>query len=895
MRKPFLCLAACSTLLGASPQQDVVAHDQKYFTAGVRNCELIYTKQNLPFAREAAAVEARLQPRYEATYGYTMDETLYVGLISDYNQIANGFSTPYPNNRQINYGGGVLDVDYFSAVSWLKTLLYHETAHNYQDNAKESTVSQSLHAVLGNGAFYLPWFTLPNITESSFLLEGNAVLNESWHGNGGRLYSGRFKAATLQQARAGLLTPERVFNDNYFFLYGSHFYTLGGFYQYDLAQQYGLNRVNAYWKAHSLQWYWPFMTNRATKAAVGADFDTTFAAWRERMEAEARKMVQVEGNALASTQFYTPMNADERAVYFTVNPTGRTFPELVVYDKADGNVTRTRGSYIAGKVVRLPDGGFATQGSAHTSPWRIYEGLYDRDAVIIDGTRSKVVEGYLRDGTPVYFDVPSSFDQPQLYVGNTFYARVNSSVFIDRDDNLYYFVQGRGKTRTLYRNKTPLFSIEGYYGSVSGVDRRGAVYFIANTPHGTGLFRYYRGRLSRAHPADTIFDARLIDDTHALAAVMEADAYVYKIISLTDIDEAPYEVRLFVEDKPFYHEADTAVPSERPDVGLEHPYHALTAMNYSGTDIFIGGDTDAGLVYNLAVNFADPLTQNALSAFLVRNLNNYTLGGASYGNKQSFLQYTVSAYGVIERPKDEHSRDYGLVVRTVLPFLRHGRYAASLRANYYQDYENNSREPLSAALELLRSEQYGVSLFPNLLLSITPYAASDRGDTALGGETAFAYGLPYELYAGLDGKYSRSDAAAPAGGRGVKMTRNSNSVFVDGDPTIVVMPSLRGTAYVKNAAKGSAGLKKVLNLSAYYFTFPLSLRREALYAAYHRYDVEPFGAFGRLYANEANAGLLLDTYWFNRLAIPITLDYYYNDNTLLAERHLVRFSFGLNF
>ena len=892
MHKPLFCLAACAGLLAARALQDVVPHDRDYFTADVRNCELIYTEKDLPFAKEAAAVEAGLQPRYEATYGYRMDETLYVGLISDYNQIANGFSTPYPNNRQINYGGGVLNVDYFCSSSWLKTLLYHETAHNYQDNAKESAVSRGLHSVFGNGFFYLPWFTLPNITESSFLLEGNAVLNESWHGNGGRLYSGRFKAATLQQARAGLLTPERVFNDNYFFLYGSHFYTLGGFYQYDLAEQYGLDRVNAYWKAHSLQWYWPFFTNRAMKAAVGADFDTTFAAWRTRMETEAREMVQAEGETVASTQFYTPMNADEKAVYFTVNPTGRSFPELVVYDKTDGTVARTRGSYIAGKAVRLPGGDFATQGSAYTSPWRIYEGLYDKDAVLVDGTRSKVVEGYLHDGTPVYFDVPSSFDQPQLYVGDSFYARVNSSVFIDRDDNLYYFVQEKGKTRTLYRNKTPLFSIRGYYGSVSGVDSRGAVYFIANTPHGSGLFRFDRGRLSRVHPADTLFDARLVDDTHALAAVMEADAYTYKVIALTDIDGPPYEVKLFVEDEPFYHDANV---SETPfDVGLEHPYHAVTELHYSGTDLFIGGDSDAGVVYNLAVNFADPLTQNALSAFLLRNLDRYTLGGASYTNRQYFLQYTVSAYGVIDRPDGDESRDYGVIVRTELPFLKRGRVAGSLNVNYYQDYESDSREPLSAALELSRYEQYGVSLFPNVLLSATPYAAADRGDAVLGGEAAFAYGFAHEIYAGLDVQYSRSDAA-PLDERGVKITRSSNTVLVDGDPTTVTIPSLRGTAYVKSAAKGGAGLKKVVNLSAYYFTFPVSLRREALYAAYHRYDLEPFGTLGRQYADEANAGLLLDTYWFNRLAVPLTLDYYYNDNTLLAERHLVRFSFGLDF
>lgn len=289
------------------PMSSVVPHDKPYYTTDLRNTHLIYTKDNLPFAKEAAEVELLLQPLYEKKFGYQMDEKLNVGLISSYNQIANGFSTQFPNNRQINYVGGAMMVDYFSSPSWLKTLLYHETTHNYQTNAKHG-VSSSLHSVIGNGTFLLPWFVVPNMMESSFLLEGNAVLNESWHGNGGRLYSGRFKAATLQQAKAGYLLPERVYNDNYYFLHGSHHYTLGSYYQYYLAENYGLEKVNSYWLEHTLEWQWPFYTNAATKRAVGVDFDTAFDGWRKQMEEEASNLVDVEGDSIASTQFYTPIN-----------------------------------------------------------------------------------------------------------------------------------------------------------------------------------------------------------------------------------------------------------------------------------------------------------------------------------------------------------------------------------------------------------------------------------------------------------------------------------------------------------------------------------------------------------------------------------------------------------
>jgi hypothetical protein len=902
MVKVWLGLVLVSLNLHAAlPFSSVVPHDETYYTKQVRNTELIYTESNLPYAREAAEIELTLQPAYEKMYGYQMDEILHVGLTSKYNQIANGFSTPYPNNRQINYVGGAMMVDYFSSPSWLKTLLYHETAHNYQINAKDSPVSSSLHSVIGNGALFVPWFTVPNIVESSFLLEGNAVLNESWHGNGGRLYSGRFKAATLQQARAGYLTPERVYNNNYYFLYGSHHYTLGGYYQYYLAEKYGLEEVNSYWKQHSQDWYWPFYTNNATSRALGVNFDTSFNDWRLQMEDEAASLIDVDGEAIVSSQLYTPINGDSDEIYFIVNESGREFPELVVYDKISGGLTRSHESYRAGKVIKLADGRYVTQASMNTSPWRIYQGLFDEDAIIIEGTGSKMIEGHLSDGTEVYFDVPSSYDQPQLYLGDNFYARVNSSVFIDKDDSLYYFVQGEGKNRTLYKNKKALFTIKGYYSYVSGVDSEGAVYFIANTQHGSGLFRFHQGRMTRSHEADTIFDARLIDDDTALVAVMGTDAYSYKRIALTEIDDAPHEVVLFLENEPYYRADDpTLHATDIPAIDLEEPYVSLAEMHYSGSNIAFGEDSNAGFVYNININFADPLTQNALSAFVLRNIDEYTLSGVSYGNNQFFIQFNLTTYGILDRPQnsttDEDRRELGLIANAYLPFLNMGHYSGTLLGSYYQDYESNSRKPFSTALELGRSEHYGVSRYRNFLLSATPYASSDRDDTTLGGEAAFEYGLPAEFFLGFDGQYSSSNADSAVDSRGVKLAKNPFDKFRDSDPSTVIMASVKGTSYFKSITRGSTHIKKVLNLSSYFFTFPISLLRETLYADYNYYDLEPFTAgVDNEQVNEIVTGINLETLWLNKLQLPIAIEYIYNDNEMLADKNTFRVSIGFVF
>jgi len=162
-------------------------------------------------AQQVAELEPLLDRDYEASYGYQVDQTLYVGVISEQNQIANGFSTQSPLNQQINYMGGTQMVDMFTSEKWIDNLIYHETVHNYQINPKASDVTKGICSIFGNGSVTLGMFPLlavPNFMLTSFTLEGNAVLNESIHGNAGRLYSGRFKALTVMQAKAGNITPQ---------------------------------------------------------------------------------------------------------------------------------------------------------------------------------------------------------------------------------------------------------------------------------------------------------------------------------------------------------------------------------------------------------------------------------------------------------------------------------------------------------------------------------------------------------------------------------------------------------------------------------------------------------------------------------------------------------------
>ncbi|HNC75470.1 MAG TPA: hypothetical protein PK362_11385, partial [Elusimicrobiota bacterium] len=294
-----------------------------------------------------------MHTQYEKQFGFALDERLYVGLISDYNQIANGFSTPLPNNRQINYIGGTELVDYFSVRSWLETLIYHETAHNYQLNAKDNPVSSSLHKVFGNGMVISPFIIMPNIAVNSFLLEGNAVLNESWHGNGGRLYSGRFKVQTLLQVKAGYFTPERMHNHTLFFPYGEHHYSMGGFFQYYLAEKYGLVKTNRFFKENSLDWYWPFLTNNAMWRTIGRDFEGAMGDYVKSAKKDAQSVVEVQGKVLVRSKYFSSLNGDKDELYFLVNQEGVRAPELARFNLKSKSLLLRRESYMEGKVVKV--------------------------------------------------------------------------------------------------------------------------------------------------------------------------------------------------------------------------------------------------------------------------------------------------------------------------------------------------------------------------------------------------------------------------------------------------------------------------------------------------------------------------------------------------------------
>ncbi len=953
----------------------IVPGDEPYYKIDLddHDVEMIYTEQNQYAAEQAVSLEPTIIEEYEKYFGFSLDQTLYVGIISQRNQVANGFSTQFPLNMQINYMGGTQKPDYFTASSWLNTLLYHETAHNYQLNPKASGVTRGLHSALGNSALVLgifPLLAVPNAALTSFPLEGNAVLNESWHDNGGRLYSGRLRAESILQAKAGHITAEFLFNQTtHEFPYYDRHYIIGGFFQLYLAEKYGLEKTNSFFYNHSKSWLWPFRTNHIHQMSFGENFEQALAGYNDWLLQQADGFIEAGGERIATSMYFASLNNDRDQIYFLISDAQRA-PELVRIGKSSKSVEKKRRSYLFGKVIKTDDE-YTTQASGHTNPTRIMQGLFNRKGRIVKGTESRMIQGYLKDGTTVYFDVPSSFSQPQLYVGDKFYATVNSSVYIDGDDNLYYFVQ-RGKTRTLFRNKEPLYSMQNYYGIVSDVDSRGRIYFVGNSPRGSSLYRLDGKRVERVSRADNVVEARLVNDEEVLIAAIGQQYYYYAIDKLVSSDQAPSSTRLFFEDEPYFgnaaftaethaqstetrgtdeenagkndeknsgHKAlnhgeaanpvadNTAEKQQsvgKQTLGTDERYHGISNLHYAGTSVILGlgtHDEETVGIYSINAQFHDPLLTNSASLFASQGLDRVGLVGAGYRNTRHLLSFGASVYGVYNEGDagsyydydpttntygNKHdfvidSRDYGLTAFTALPIIKTPYNDLNIALDYYQDYDSNARSPLTASVNFVHAERYGQAIDYDYLNALSIFGSLDRGDRAAGFDYQLSHGIPWKLFLGmgLQGVGTDYDGEPPIDDddrtRGIKFTPYQNPIF--NDPGTIVMPSLEHTRYVKQAAVAEINIKKQFDGRALYFTFPFSLTREIVYAKQRYYNIQDFGQAKdwneHTVYNETTLGFGVELLFLNKITLPLSFEYIYNDNT--EEEHHFRFLISAEF
>jgi len=860
----------------------VVPGDEYLISSDDGSLEVIYDKNLKKEASLANSFEKEVLRRYERSYGYALDCKLHLGILSANNQIANAFSTQFPLNMQMNYIAGSEMIDYMSSTSWLKTLLLHESAHNFQINPKKNRLSNIAHKIVGNlpvtSLFFVPLFPVPNALESSFMFEGNAVFNESRFNNGGRLYNGALLALSITQAKAGYITPKRTYNSHLYFPYNAHHYIVGGFFQLYLAQKYGTNSVNRYFWNFSGQ-YLPIQTSAIFIKTFGKDYESEIKEYSNWLSSEFSGFKESRGELIATSKFDTKLNSDKDEIFFLTSD-AKSRPELKTISKKGTNLKSKKADYLFGRIFKVGNK-YYSQASRHTEVQKIEMGLFDDQGRVFEESRSKIVQSQLSDGRFVYFDVNRSFDQAALYVGDEFYSYVNSSVFCDDEDNIYYFKQ-EGKKRTLYKNKAPILSFKGYYGFVADVNEEG-IYFVANSKYGSSLY-LYDGDIYRVTDADDIVDAKLLDKNRAIVETITAEGLKFIKIPLSKTRSTVYERSYYFEKEEDFN---FSFEMKKRDL-VSKPYESYRQMHYSSLNQSVVFNEDS-IDFSVGANFIDPLGQNSASVYISR-YDEETLSGVRYENSANRLKYGMDLYGVVEKDKNISSRDFGANLFLEYPLYRAGYKRVDLNMNYYIDHDRDEREPLSLSVNYSDARKFGFSMYHNSLNDLSLFGVRDRDDFIVGAGLNIVRDFDHEFYTGLSFKYAKSDTDRLHGKYGVKV--DDTLISVSGDPSHVVMPSIDFDIYAKDVFKAGVSIYKVLNFDAYSFTVPLSLRRESLYAKYNYYDMTFLDDRSKGFS-EYILGSSFDLLFLHKNPIPLSFEYIYNGDLKDSSRFRVLFDLPL--
>jgi hypothetical protein len=78
-----------------------------------KNNTYIYSNEYTPILPDIKSYQHKVIEQYNSEFGFKLDDKLRLGLASNNNQIANGYSTQIPFNSQLFFGAGASMVDYF--------------------------------------------------------------------------------------------------------------------------------------------------------------------------------------------------------------------------------------------------------------------------------------------------------------------------------------------------------------------------------------------------------------------------------------------------------------------------------------------------------------------------------------------------------------------------------------------------------------------------------------------------------------------------------------------------------------------------------------------------------------------------------------------------------------
>lgn len=429
----------------------------------------------------------------------------------------------YPSPFQI--------MDKVSTNNWLTDSLIHEMAHIHQLSSR-TWFSYLLSFIMPS---YL-WPVYPNIYFHDLILEGHAVLLESIYGTGGRLFSGWERALVFSQLKNNL-SLSRIVNHHDDPFSKEEKFTHGGYFFSYLIKKFPLSKLHSIFSANGRNIIWPFgiyTMNRSFKTALNQDFESLFNEYKEFYGAMAFNQSSSPEPALITSRISVPINSNEKNIFFMISE-GKRPPQLILMNKETGELFSKTVNMPLGKIFFI-EGDYYSAGYGRTDTLSVKMSLF-RDGFI---PLKKYNSSYVMDvqGDDILsFDAMGGLDQYHLYLNEELLAGARSTAIRDTQGRAWYFKQ-KGEERTLYRDKTPLWTYKGYYGFPVEANES-EVYFLAPTPYGSGLFVYNDKGVFRLSPSDTIVSARQIDKDRFLVCEVNNHLFEYKIIPVKPFSDQP--------------------------------------------------------------------------------------------------------------------------------------------------------------------------------------------------------------------------------------------------------------------------------------------------------------------------------------------------------------------
>lgn len=809
----------------------VVSNDDDYYIYHTDGFFYILTQSDFKYLPKLIGQSRRSQILFEKEFSWNLDERTAVVATSNKNQVANAFATISPNNMVVFYKGGVEFLDSSSSSSWIDTLSSHEIAHVYQLNTKNH-LGVFLKKIFGNRSYIpipiFPWpiFISPTAHLPMFLVEGNAVLNESRFNQGGRLMSGESLVLATELNLSGKADLPYIMNATLEFPFGKEKYIVGGYFQSYLASKYGFPVTNRFFLHHAENNVNPFDLKSSFAATFFDEYEDLYKNFQTSLKTKQKNYNAFRGHSLTTSISPVEFKRIDNIIYFVSSFDGKTPNRLNRFYTDTQNFVSEPTYLNPGRVFRY-ENKLYTASSYSRNERDIFYTLVDENYDFLPSFKDKYVTDIERNNIS-FFNMLESFDKGSLYKNQERMAETESKALLDKNGNIYFFKQEQN-LKVLYKNQEKLTSIKTFYALLVDVPESNEIYFVSNTENGSGLFCFCQNEFKRMLPYDNIINATKADQGF-LISFMNTDRYHIAYVDKPSIaTETPFDTHTQFSMDYFKS------PVEVPEISLTDspkPYFSLREMRFSAYTIKFSRSKKYTLLAN-TFNWIDPLFYSNLGV-TVSLSNKLGYNAFDYQYTPYATKFAMSAVNETEFYLDDTQKlttnSVQLSIKNDFLEKRNHRFSVGL------DFKSEKNELLkneitTAYFTYQYHDSYFLNYLPYSYFSLTPSIEKSTGRISQSYHIVANKKLFYDLYVTLG--FAKNDSAYF---KLAEENASKSSFFERGLNT----PLHFATLFTSKVTQEAIEFIYDVPYSKYYYRFPISLRRLAPFVGYQKHQSEKF-------------------------------------------------------